>query len=177
MGFGVITGITCIVRTSLTYHIKQPDLSWVGVGTAMAKMLEVNFGIIAACLPLMKPLYTFIRSGQTPRRASSTTKTTSPSSRTPWYRFWSSRTLVGAERSPLKPKASKESNADTNRQWTWRKPLQDFSPSAVRITNDDPLDTNGSIGLPLQGIRKTTEFGVEEEKINKNRETGLEEFV
>lgn len=161
MGFGIITGITCIVRTSLTYQITKEDLSWVSVGIAMAKMLEVNFGIIAACLPLMKPLYTFIYSGQTPRRALKNTQPPSTGTRTPWRRLRSSRT-------------------DTNgrRQWTWRKTLPNMLHGAMNGSKDHEIqDTSRSIGLPLQGIRKTTEFGVERSKAGTESGIEMEGFV
>ena len=161
MGFGIITGIACIVRTSLTYQITKDDLSWVGVGIAIAKMLEVNFGIIAACLPLMKPLYTFIRSGQIPRRASNNTKPPSTGTRTPWRKLLTSRT-----------------DTDVKRQWTWHKPTPTLPDGPVNGNkNHETQDTSDSIGLPLQGIRKTTEFGVERSKGRTENGIEMEEFV
>ena len=161
MGFGIVTGIACIVRTSLTYQISKDDLTWVGVGIAIAKMFEVNLGIIAACLPLMKPLYTFIRSGQTPRRASTNSKPPSSGVRTPWRKILPSR-----------------NDTDGKRVWTWRK-TSPIMPDGNMNDNKDheTQDTNRSIGLPLQGIRKTTEFGVERSKGSTESGIELEEFV
>ena len=161
MGFGIITGIACIVRTSLTYQTTKDDLSWVGVGVAVAKMLEVNFGIIAACLPLMKPLYTFVRSGQMPLRASNITKPPSTGTRTPWRKLRSSRT-----------------NIDGKRQWTWHKTLPNMPDDITNKSNDrETQDTSRSIGLPLQEIRKTTEFGVERSKARTESSIEMKEFV
>ena len=179
MGFGIVTAAACVVRTALTYQIKKSDLSWVGVGIAIAKCLEVNFGIIAACLPLMKPLYTFLCSGETPRRSSSTSKAVSTGSRGPWYRFRLSRTAVASDQGQAAT-PRKESEAESKQQFTWRKPLPSLPSLAIK-KSEDPLtqDTTASLGLPIQGIRTTTEFDMEESKKSHShdRSVQLEEFV
>lgn len=38
MGLGVITGVTCIVRTTYSWEILSDDLTWVGVGNALTRM-------------------------------------------------------------------------------------------------------------------------------------------
>ena len=161
MGLGIITGIACMVRTSLTYHITKDDLPWFGVGIAMAKVVEVNFGIIAACLPLMKPLYTFIRSGQTRPRVPNNTKPPSTGKHTPWRKLQSSRT-----------------DTDGKPQWTWRKPLPNMPDgTANEGKGHETQDTSHSIGLPLQGIRKTTDFGFERFKAGTESGIAMEELV
>lgn len=178
MGFGVITGVACIVRTSLTYQIMKPDLSWVSVGLASAKMLEVNFGIIAACLPLMKPLYTFMRSGKTPRRSSSIPKPTSTGSYAPWWKFRPSRTFVATNHSPSQPKLTKGFDTDSKRQWTWRPNVLNLPSSVVKKDeNHGTQDTNTSISPPLHGIQRTTESRFDGRKDTKDKGIELEEFV
>lgn len=178
MGFGIVTGITCIVRTSLTYQITKDDLSWIGVGIAIAKMLEVNFGIIAACLPLMKPLYTFIRSGKTPDRATKNTKPRSSGTSTPWRKHRSTWTAKSVSQTPPQPQVAKAAETDGQRLWTWHKNVPNMLQAAISGSKDhDTQDTGHSLGLPLQGIRKTTEFGVERSKGGTESGIEMEEFV
>ena len=178
MGFGIVTGITCIVRTSLTYQITKDDLSWVGVGIAIAKMLEVNFGIIAACLPLMKPLYTFIRSGKPPGRATKNTKPRSSGTSTPWRKHRSAWTVQSVSQTPPLPQVAKDAETDGQRLWTWHKNVPNMLQGAISGSKDhDTQDTGHSLGLPLQGIRKTTEFGVERSKGGTESGIEMEEFV
>ncbi|KAL8789922.1 MAG: hypothetical protein Q9195_006583 [Heterodermia aff. obscurata] len=58
--FRFTAGIT-IVRTALSWEITSEDMTWVGVGNAFARIFEINLGIIAACIPLMKPFGRAIR--------------------------------------------------------------------------------------------------------------------
>lgn len=99
MGLGIITGTVCIVRTSYSWEILASDYTWVGVGNALTRILEVNFAIIGACAPIMRPLILYLRarlakvkqnhdsesldSVQTP---ASQLTWFSPPSQTPWYK-------------------------------------------------------------------------------------------
>ena len=99
MGLGVITGTVCIVRTSYSWEILSEDYTWVGVGNALTRILEVNFAIIGACAPIMRPFVLYLRvrlakarqghdsesldSEQTP---ASQLTWFSPPSQTPWYK-------------------------------------------------------------------------------------------
>ena len=99
MGLGVITGVVCCVRTSYSWEILADDYTWVGVGNALTRILEVNFGIIGACAPIMRPLVLYLKakvaqarygrdsesldSVQTP---ASQLTWFSPPSQTPWYK-------------------------------------------------------------------------------------------
>ncbi|KAL8836983.1 MAG: hypothetical protein Q9176_005984 [Flavoplaca citrina] len=188
MGFGIVTSITCIVRTSLTYQIKSRDLSWDAVGISIAKMLEVNFGIIAACLPIMKPLYAYLRSLYTGiplerhRRRSNQTHSNFSSSRShrAWYRLRSSRSLI------LPRRASKHKGNDTivgangggvgtkgqgstelGRQYTWRHPLPEMS---WRGFGKDKGDSE--VELPMQGIDKRVDFSVDAGSVGASRDEG-----
>lgn len=99
MGLGVITGTVCIVRTSYSWEILSGDYTWVGVGNALTRILEVNFAIIGACAPIMRPLALYLRAriakakqgrdseslDSVPTAASQLTWF-SPPSQTPWYK-------------------------------------------------------------------------------------------
>lgn len=59
-GLGIATGAIAIARTATMYQIKSPDLSWVGVLNAIARIFEVNIGNIAACIPILKPFTRYV---------------------------------------------------------------------------------------------------------------------
>ena len=61
MGLGFVTAIASMVRTGFSYQIKSEDITWVGIPNAIARILEVNLGTIAACAPMMKPFYRYVR--------------------------------------------------------------------------------------------------------------------
>ena len=99
MGLGVITGTVCIVRTSYSWEILSGDYTWVGVGNALTRILEVNFAIIGACAPIMRPLVLYLgarfakaRQGRdsesldSVQTAASQLTWFSPPSQTPWYK-------------------------------------------------------------------------------------------
>ncbi|KAL9615574.1 MAG: hypothetical protein Q9204_008768 [Flavoplaca sp. TL-2023a] len=192
MGFGVVTSITCIVRTLLTYQIKSKDLSWDAVGISIAKMLEVNFGIIAACLPIMKPLYSYLRSLYTGiplehhRRRSNQTHSNFSSSRShrAWYRLRSSRSLILPRRASKHHQSTVAGTADTKggasvgvtkgqgstelgRQYTWRHPLPEMSWRGFGKDKED-----SEVELPMQGIGKRVEFSVDAGSVGVSRDEG-----
>ena len=99
MGLGVITGVVCCVRTSYSWEILSDDYTWVGVGNALTRILEVNFGIIGACAPIMRPLVLYLKAkiaqaryGRDSESLDSAQTTASqltwfsPPSQTPWYK-------------------------------------------------------------------------------------------
>lgn len=99
MGLGIITGTVCIVRTSYSWEILSGDYTWVGVGNALTRILEVNFAIIGACAPIMRPFVLYIRARLAKARQGRDSESLdsvptavsqltwfSPPSQTPWYR-------------------------------------------------------------------------------------------
>ena len=54
MGLGIFTAAASVVRTALSEQIKSDNLTWEGVPNAIARIFEVNLGIIAACTPMMR---------------------------------------------------------------------------------------------------------------------------
>lgn len=98
MGLGVITGTVCIVRTSYSWEILSDDYTWVGVGNALTRILEVNFAIIGACAPIMRPLVLYLKAKLAQARQGRDSESLdsvqtpasqltwfSPPSQTPWY--------------------------------------------------------------------------------------------
>ncbi|KAI9762869.1 MAG: hypothetical protein M4579_000222 [Chaenotheca gracillima] len=61
MGLGVITGACCVVRTILNWQTQAPDLTWGGIDNWAWRCIEVNVGIIAACIPTLLPGYRFVK--------------------------------------------------------------------------------------------------------------------
>ena len=60
MCLGFITGACCIVRTVLNDQSLPADASYGGVVNWVWRTFEVQIGIIAACIPSLRPLYTMI---------------------------------------------------------------------------------------------------------------------
>ena len=57
MGLGVVTGACCIVRTVLNWQSEAKDATYGGIDNWMWRAVEVNFGIVAACIPALRPGY------------------------------------------------------------------------------------------------------------------------
>ena len=76
MGLGVITGSLSLVRTVLNWQNETDDPTWASIPNWYWRSWEVVFGIVAACIPTLRPGYkwlvgevrtrfTKMRSGQT----------------------------------------------------------------------------------------------------------------
>ncbi|KAL8673610.1 MAG: hypothetical protein Q9168_001965 [Polycauliona sp. 1 TL-2023] len=57
MGLGVITGACCTVRTVLDYQALPIDHTYGGIPNWYWRLFEVQLGIIAACIPALRPGY------------------------------------------------------------------------------------------------------------------------
>ncbi|KAL8992892.1 MAG: hypothetical protein Q9169_006757 [Polycauliona sp. 2 TL-2023] len=135
--------------------------------------LEVNFGIIAACLPIMKPLYAYLHSLYTgvplerPRRTSTQTRSSSRTHRA-WYRLRTSRSVIlprRASQPQLQATAgtgtTKEGSVgSSNRQYTWRNPLPEMPWRGFRGRQGQEGSSEG-LELPMQGIEKRVDFSVD----------------
>jgi len=60
MCLGFITGACCIVRTVLNGQSMAEDYSYGGIVNWVWRTFEVQVGIIAACIPTLRPLYSKI---------------------------------------------------------------------------------------------------------------------
>ena len=118
MGLGIITAIVCIIRTAFSYETKQEDETWAGVPNALCRILEINICIIAACMPMLRPLWNLsIRkwrerfgpeAATTVRTPMSRLQWYRPPSRTPWYRRIG-RHFEWAPRPPISQTSSTQS--------------------------------------------------------------------
>lgn len=87
LGLGIVTAMACIVRTIFSYEVKQPDVTWQGVPNALCRMLEINLGIIAACMPMMRTLFISTRKRfKSQRKSESLTTIHTSGSQLQWYR-------------------------------------------------------------------------------------------
>ncbi|KAL9011856.1 MAG: hypothetical protein Q9173_003345 [Seirophora scorigena] len=59
MGLGVITGVLCLVRTVINNQSFPDDESYGGIVNWVWRLFEVSIGIIAACVPTLRPFYTW----------------------------------------------------------------------------------------------------------------------
>ena len=57
MCLGFITGACCLVRTVINYQALPKDGSYDGIVNWAWRTFEVQIGIIAACIPTLRPLY------------------------------------------------------------------------------------------------------------------------
>lgn len=57
MCLGFITGACCMVRTVINYQALPKDGSYDGIVNWVWRTMEVQVGIIAACIPTLRPLY------------------------------------------------------------------------------------------------------------------------
>ena len=60
MGLGVITGALCIVRTVLNYQTVTNDPTWDVIPNWYWRAWEVFFGLVAACIPTLRPGYKWL---------------------------------------------------------------------------------------------------------------------
>ncbi|KAI4263921.1 MAG: hypothetical protein L6R35_007323, partial [Caloplaca aegaea] len=61
MGLGVITGALCLVRTVINDQSFPENESYGGIVNWVWRLFEVSIGIIAACVPTLRPFYTWAR--------------------------------------------------------------------------------------------------------------------
>ena len=61
MCLGFITGAFCLVRTVLTDESLPLDVTYNGIVNWVWRLFEVSIGIIAACVPTLRPLYGYSR--------------------------------------------------------------------------------------------------------------------
>ncbi|KAI9666553.1 MAG: hypothetical protein M1821_004489 [Bathelium mastoideum] len=57
MGLGLVTAAFCLVRTVLNVENVNQDSTWESVPNWYYRSWEVNIGIIAACIPALRPGY------------------------------------------------------------------------------------------------------------------------
>ena len=60
MCLGFITGAFCLVRTVLNDESVPLDATYTGIVNWVWRLFEVSIGIIAACIPTLRPLYGYV---------------------------------------------------------------------------------------------------------------------
>lgn len=61
MGLGILAAACCMVRTVMNWQNDHADQTWVEVDNYMWRTIEVNIGIVAACMPTLLPLCRLFR--------------------------------------------------------------------------------------------------------------------
>ncbi|KAL8666118.1 MAG: hypothetical protein Q9168_007547 [Polycauliona sp. 1 TL-2023] len=61
MGLGVLTGFFCLVRTVINNQSFPEDATYGGIVNWVWRLFEVSIGIIAACIPTLRPLYPWLK--------------------------------------------------------------------------------------------------------------------
>lgn len=61
MGLGVLTGFFCLVRTVINNQSFPEDVTYGGIVNWVWRLFEVSIGIIAACVPTLRPLYPWLK--------------------------------------------------------------------------------------------------------------------
>lgn len=57
MGLGVVTGFFCLVRTVINNQSFPEDQTYGGIVNWVWRLFEISIGIIAACVPTLRPFY------------------------------------------------------------------------------------------------------------------------
>ncbi len=175
MGLGIITAVVCTIRTVFSYEIPSLDITWNGVPNALCRILEINLGIIASCMPMMRHLYTHLhkRFGRPTGSESLASNRTSPSqlqwykppTETPWYRRI--HRSVWHPPPPLHSSMDSESPAVPHGAYIPEKakdlpkpipraewPQRYERPANATWAKDTSPKMSGSFDLPFQGPRK-----------------------
>lgn len=150
MGLGIITGAIAMARTATAKEVLSSDLSWVAVPTSFTRIFEVNIGNIAACVPVLKPFVRWVHARSTGRDPHQILhrKTSDSETHARWYRWqW------GARRRGEGYVGYGDGQGES-----------DLPPGVVKMramgAERSEAERSGSIGLPMQGVRK----GGEDEK-------------
>ncbi|KAI4233244.1 MAG: hypothetical protein LQ349_004533 [Xanthoria aureola] len=146
MGLGVITAGICIGRTALSGQVKTTDVSWAGVPNALARVFEINLGIIAACIPIMKPFVRYVKAratGQDPHDILYRTQTPRTQSMSHSHSTWYSRLRFG----------SRKFGSTSDKSGPWKN--GPYHPSREPQSKNE-VATQQSLALPLEGPRVDT---------------------
>ena len=113
------------------------DVSWRGVPNALARVFEINLGIIAACMPIMKPFVRYVQAratGQDPHAILYRTQTPG----TPFmshFRF-----------------GSRKFGSSSDKSGPWKNEPY----NATKEPTSKELGTQQSLALPLEGPKVET---------------------
>ena len=193
MGLGLVTAVACLIRTAFSYEVKAGDQTWAGIPNALCRMLEINLGIIAACMPMMRPLWNLGRRKwqekfgpekmTTVRTPMSRLQWYSPPSHSPWYKRikrhfqWSPRPPV-SQTSSTQSMMNRSGRYQDNEKAMLPRPAPHVpkpipqskwpqhyeKPDNVTWAKDPGTpEMSNSLDLPLQGVDKS-EWGDQKEQ-------------
>lgn len=172
MALGLITAAFCIVRTVLNWQNVNSDPTWESVNNWYWRSWEVCMGIVAACIPALRPGYRIVTAGissylshRTPRKSSDFA-------------------LVDSSH-PSHPPANREANAQhiTSPQASYD-PALGAAAQAVSVEADRAQEYGAGVdgfamnSLPGdmkpadQGIKKTTRLGTSADGSQRSLDLG-----
>ncbi|KAI4109903.1 MAG: hypothetical protein L6R37_000253 [Teloschistes peruensis] len=118
-------------------QVKSMDVTWEGVPNALARILEINLGIIAACTPIMKPLVRYVRARVTGNDPHEMLYRATTATRTPSHSTWYSRFKGGP----------RKYGSTSNKSVPWNF----FHYPNPQLPSKQDITTQQSLGLPLEG--------------------------
>lgn len=122
------------------------DVSWAGIPNALARVFEINLGIIAACMPIMKPFLRYVKAratGQDPHDILYRNQTPRTPSMSHSHSTWYSRFRFG----------SRKFGSTSDKSGPWKN--GPYNPTKEPPSNNH-LATQQSLALPLEGPRVDT---------------------
>ena len=122
--------MVCIVRTVFSYETKAQDLTWQGIPNALCRMLEINFGIIAACAPMLRTFVNHVKQRYFTHSSESLPSSRTPASQLQWYKPptetpWYKRIKRNFVPAPPQMDMSQPSASSSNKSIPSKLPIQD----------------------------------------------------
>ena len=135
MCLGSITGSFCLVRTVLNNQSLPLDATYNGIVNWVWRLFEVTIGIIAACIPTLRPLYTWTR-----RRLKGEGRSLSQNIRFPLSNHKENEWMAKVENPKISP--SDEEQGEEKRESSPREQLgiQDILIAERRSPSNEPKD-------------------------------------
>ena len=141
------------------------DVSWAGVPNALARVFEINLGIIAGCMPIMKPFVRYVKAratGQDPHDILYRSRTPSVSHpKSTWYRHFgfsscpfgsTANKSVPCMHGPYNPTKEPPSGPEVNTRQSLTLPLEGPRVDSYAEAGMQPVvhkDSDRSIGSQL----------------------------
>ncbi|KAI4205276.1 MAG: hypothetical protein LQ350_000598 [Teloschistes chrysophthalmus] len=146
---------TCFTRATVeTIIIIQ------GVPNALARILEINLGIIAACTPIMKPLIRYVRARVTGNDPHEMLYRATTATRTPSHTTWYTRFKGGP----------RKYGSTSNKSVPWNL----FHDPSPQLPSKQDITTQQSLGLPLEGPMVHTHIEGGTGRMHKESERSLQ---
>ena len=176
----------CIVRTVLNWQTYNFDPTWEGVPNYIIRHWEICVGVIAACIPALRPGYCVVITS-----ISTNCSLRHRSSFSQYHQSNSESGCVGRIRAKMEGKCEDvEEKAHLAKEISHPEPVARDYPATRAIAHlvsvqaghaaevvagkeENPIEgTKGNSGTMEQGITKTTWFGTESEAESQNQSLG-----